>query len=148
MLQSGIYDPVRGGIWLGGDYSKHTAAGGRMFQGNPVRGAFPQNVTALSAVQLFTLMAQRRLVSRAASDTMLSTLQTYPGGCFVQFAGGNRLLPPVQAAKCGITPSRDGRILHDVFLYDDGARRYVMALLSQNVPYDYLAIRTRLMQLP
>lgn len=109
--QSGLFHPIRGGLWLTTSYGKGD------WSSNPVKGVSSANLTALSAATYFTLLAQGRLVDDAGSTDIKNVLRH---GCTTS------LFPPglgVKAAKCGIFNS----YLHDCVLIDRGSVRYVVA---------------------
>jgi hypothetical protein len=112
--QSGLFHPVRGGLWLTSSYGKE------QWGSNPVKVPHSANVTALSAATYFTLLAQGRLVDDAASTEIKTTLL---GGCVT------RLFPNlgVVASKCGVYA--DYR--HDCALIHRGSVRYVVAGLTR-----------------
>jgi hypothetical protein len=67
IAQSGLWHNRRKGLWLSGDYA------GRRWGRTPV-GGFSANCNALSLVTFFTLLAQGRLVSQAASNEIKRNL--------------------------------------------------------------------------
>lgn len=72
LLQSGLYDPARGGgLWLGSDYWKAT------WRGAPAGGSI-QSATAGSLAALMTLLAQDRLVDAQSSREMKALLEKTP----------------------------------------------------------------------
>jgi V8-like Glu-specific endopeptidase len=74
MVQSGLWHPTRGGIWLSGNYA------GRGWRKSPL-GGFVQNGTAGAVAALMTLLARNLLVDAAASAEMRALLLkgAYPG---------------------------------------------------------------------
>jgi hypothetical protein len=74
LLQSGFYDPARGGgLWLGADYQNRKWA----WRGAPAGGP-AQSATAGSLATFMTLLAQERLVSPGASRNMTKMLMKAP----------------------------------------------------------------------
>lgn len=67
LLQSGIYDPLAGGLWLGSSYAHDR------FRTDPVAG-LSVGATAASLASMFTLLAQGRLVSAQACQEMKALL--------------------------------------------------------------------------
>ena len=125
--QSGLYHPMRSGLWLRASYcNKGTWA-------SPVKTPWVHNVTALSAATYFTLLAQGRLVDTASSMDIKNALRS---GCVT------RLLPslPVVASKCGWF---NGWI-HDCAWIQDGSVRYVIAVLSRQTKPAHEAVYTQL----
>jgi hypothetical protein len=112
--QSGLFHPTRGGLWLTGAYGKGT------WIGNPVKGVYSANVTALSAATYLTLLAQGRLVDDATSRDIRTVLQ---GGCLTSLFPDNL---GVVASKCGIYSG----FLHDCALIVRRNIRYVVAGLT------------------
>jgi hypothetical protein len=87
LLQSGLYDPSRGGgLWLGADY------GPVIWKGALARGD-AISATAGSLAAFMTLLAQRRLVSPEASGVMQFFMQKVPSSPFPGFGSwfGNGL---------------------------------------------------------
>ena len=79
LLQSGLYDPSRGGgLWLGADYGRIIWKGA-LAQGDAI------SATAGSLAAFMTLLAQRRLVSPEASGAMQFFMQKVPGNPFPGF---------------------------------------------------------------
>jgi hypothetical protein len=125
--QSGLYHPMRSGLWLRASYcNKGTWA-------SPVKTPWVHNATALSAATYFTLLAQGRLVDTASSTDIKNALR---GGCVT------RLFPslPVVASKCGWY---NGWI-HDCAWIQDSSVRYVMAVLSRQTKPAHEALYTQL----
>jgi hypothetical protein len=93
LLQSGLYDPSRGGgLWLGADYGappdyKPTVWKGALAGGDAI------SATAGSLAAFMTLLAQRRLVSPEASAVMQFFMQKVPSNPFPGFGSwfGNGL---------------------------------------------------------
>src|SRR5262245_4225706 len=78
LIQSGVYDPRRGGgLWLGADY------GPIVWQGAPA-GGDAVSATAGSLAAFMTLLAQKRLVSPEASAEMQFLMEKVPS---VHFPG-------------------------------------------------------------
>jgi V8-like Glu-specific endopeptidase len=125
--QSGLYHPMRNGLWLRASYC------GKGTWASPVKSPWVHNATALSAATYFTLLAQGRLVDTASSTDIKNALR---GGCVT------RLFPslPVVASKCGWF---DGWI-HDCAWIQDGSVRYVMAVLSHQTKPAHEALYTQL----
>jgi hypothetical protein len=72
LLQSGIYDPKRGGgLWLGADY-------GRIVWQGALAGGDAVSATAGSLAAFMTLLAQKRLVSPEASAEMQFLMEKIP----------------------------------------------------------------------
>lgn len=72
LLQSGLYDPARGGgIWLGHSYW------GTSWRG-ALSGGPPQSATAGGAAAFMTLLAQDRLVDPHSSAEMRALIQKHP----------------------------------------------------------------------
>jgi len=115
--QSGLYHPARSGLWLKAGYCNLGS------WTSPVRTPFIHNATALSAASYFTLLAQGRLVDNASSVDIKNALRS---GCVTSW------FPPlpVVASKCGIYE----RYMHDCAWIEDGAVRYVVAVLSRFAP--------------
>jgi hypothetical protein len=87
LLQSGLYDPSRGGgLWLGADYQRIVWKGA-------LAGGDAISATAGSLAAFMTLLAQRRLVSPDASAQMQFLLQKEPNVPFPGFGSwfGQRL---------------------------------------------------------
>jgi hypothetical protein len=119
--QSGLYHPTRSGLWLTSSYGKG------QWGGNPVKGAYSANITALSAATYFTLLAQGRLTDNASSNEIRAWLL---GGCVTG------LFPDglgVVASKCGIWSD----YLHDCALIVRGGIRYVVAGLTRTKPGEF-----------
>lgn len=125
--QSGLYHPMRSGLWLRSSYCDQGT------WASPVKSPWVHNVTALSAATYFTLLAQGRLVDTASSTDIKNALQH---GCVT------RALPslPVVASKCGWY---DGWI-HDCAWIQDSSVRYVMAVLSHQTKPAHEALYTQL----
>jgi hypothetical protein len=70
LWQSGLYDPIRGGLWLGSLYD----GGKTKWRASPVGRQF-HGITALSLATFFTLLAQERLVNLHASQAMQQLLK-------------------------------------------------------------------------
>ncbi|MET0555853.1 MAG: serine hydrolase [Vicinamibacteria bacterium] len=119
--QSGLFHPSRGGLWLTTSYGRGE------WDGNPVRGVYSANITALSAATYFTLLAQGRLVDDAASAEMATFLRR---GCITgSFPKGLGVV----ASKCGIWSD----FLHDCALVRRGALRYVVVGLTRTRSNEY-----------
>lgn len=72
LLQSGLYDPARGGgIWLGASYWGSSWRGA-------LSGGPPQSATAGGAAAFMTLLAQDRLVDPHSSAEMRALIQKHP----------------------------------------------------------------------
>lgn len=87
LLQSGLYDPSRGGgLWLGADYERIVWKGA-------LDGGDAISATAGSLAAFMTLLAQRRLVSPEASGVMQFLMQKVPSIPFPGFVSwfGNGL---------------------------------------------------------
>jgi V8-like Glu-specific endopeptidase/subtilisin family serine protease len=125
--QSGLYHPMRSGLWLRASYCNNGT------WASPVKTPWVHNMTALSAATYFTLLVQGRLVDTASSTDIKNALR---GGCVT------RLFPslPVVASKCGWY---DGWI-HDCAWIEDGSVRYVMAVLSHQTKPAHEAVYTQL----
>jgi hypothetical protein len=107
LLQSGLYDPSRGGgLWLGADYQSIVWKGA-------LAGGDAISATAGSLAAFMTLLAQRRLVSPVASAQMQFLMQKVPdvpfpgfGSWFGQRLGRigslEKLLSKVGSARGGI----------------------------------------------
>jgi len=79
LLQSGLYDPNRGGgLWLGTDYID-------IFWKGALAGGDVISASAGSLAAFMTLLAQRRLVSPEASAVMQFFVQKIPGLAFPGF---------------------------------------------------------------
>lgn len=79
LLQSGLYDPNRGGgLWLGADYR-------RIVWKDALAGGHRISATAGSLAAFMTLLAQRRLVSPEASGVMQFFMQKVPSIHFPGF---------------------------------------------------------------
>ncbi len=117
--QSGLWHPVRGGLWLRSSYCNKGNWGS-----NPVSRPMPvygHNVTALSAATYFTLLAQDRLVDDTTSAEMKNWLK---GGCTTS------LFPKgigVVASKCGLY----SKYVHDCALIERSDIRYVIVVLTE-----------------
>ena len=73
LIQSGLYDPSRGGgLWLGNDYQ------GIEWNG-ALAGGDSISATAGSLAAFMTLLAQKRLISKEASEDMQFFLEKVPG---------------------------------------------------------------------
>ena len=112
--QSGLFHPTRGGQWLTTSYGKGD------WDSNPVSGVSSANLTALSAVTFFTLLAQGRLVDDAGSNDIKSVLLH---GCVTS----GFTLSGMVATKCGFW----GDFFHDCVLIDRGSVRYAMAVVTK-----------------
>jgi V8-like Glu-specific endopeptidase len=116
--QSGLRHPMRGGLWLSRAYD-----GGGGWADNPAMKAtaFVHNITALSVVTFYTLLAQGRLVDDASSTEITAVLRDGCPTC---------LLPPeivLEATKCGVFKP----FLHDCILAHHGGARYAAAILTE-----------------
>jgi hypothetical protein len=134
VIQSGLFHPTRGGLWLRAAYS-----GKGSWSGRPPGSAstpYSLNLTALSTATYFTLLAQRRLVDPATSVEIESVLSS---GCRTSWFPSS-LAPHVRAAKCGIV----GKWLHVPALIERGTQRFVAMLATKNFSSasDFAAIWT------
>ena len=117
--QSGLRHPMRGGLWLSAAYDN-----GDTWADNPAMKAtaFVHNITALSVVTFFTLLAQGRLVDDASSAEIATILRDH--GCFsCLFPHGVTL----DASKCGIFKP----FVHDCVLARHMGARYAAAVLTE-----------------
>jgi V8-like Glu-specific endopeptidase len=117
--QSGLRHPMRGGLWLSAAYDN-----GDTWADNPSMkaAAFVHNVTALSVVTFFTLLAQGRLVDDASSIEIATILREH--GCFsCLFPKGITL----DATKCGIFKP----FMHDCVLARHMGAKYAAAVLTE-----------------
>lgn len=134
LWQSGLRHPTRAGLWLGNLFKDvsitaranpacHAGTNPISWSKNPL-GATGITLTALSAATFMTLLAQGRLVDPATSTRMETLLGS---GCtFVSIPGAT-----IRATKCGLTSS----VRHDAALVENGARRYVLVVLTKNSPW-------------
>jgi hypothetical protein len=121
--QSGLRHALRGGLWLSRAYD-----GPNGWVNNPSMKApaFIHNITGLSVVTFFTLLAQGRLVDDAASAEIMTVLKLSPlgGGCkSCLFPSGISL----EATKCGIFKP----FMHDCILARHSGTRYAAAILTE-----------------
>jgi hypothetical protein len=70
--QSGLYNPITGGLWLGGDYQDGAVAG--PWKPSPVGGIVPAG-TAKALATFMTVLAQDRLVDATASADMRDLME-------------------------------------------------------------------------
>jgi len=125
--QSGLYHPMRSGLWLRSSYCDMGS------WASPVKTPWVHNATALSAAAYFTLLAQGRLVDNASSAAIKTALRS---GCTTS------LFPalPVVASKCGIY----GGWIHDCAWIQDSSVRYVVAVLSKLSTATHRSLYTQL----
>jgi V8-like Glu-specific endopeptidase len=125
--QSGLYHPMRSGLWLRSSYCNMGS------WASPVKTPWVHNATALSAAAYFTLLAQGRLVDNASSAAIKTALRS---GCTTS------LFPalPVVASKCGIY----GGWIHDCAWIQDSSVRYVVAVLSKLSTATHRSLYTQL----
>jgi hypothetical protein len=106
LLQSGLYDPNRGGgLWLGADYWK-------IFWTGALAGGEAISATAGSLAAFMTLLAQKRLVSPEASLEMQFLMEKVPATPFPGFGswfrkglgwhGAQKVLSKVGSARGGV----------------------------------------------
>jgi len=116
--QSGLRHPMRGGLWLSRAYD-----GGDGWAENPSMKApaFVHNITALSVVTFYTLLAQGRLVDDSSSAEIKNILRNGCSSCL--FPSGITL----EASKCGIFKP----FMHDCVLASHMGARYAAAILTE-----------------
>jgi V8-like Glu-specific endopeptidase len=125
--QSGLYHPMRSGLWLRSSYCNMGS------WASPIKTPWVHNATALSAAAYFTLLGQGRLVDNASSAAIKTALRS---GCTTS------LFPalPVVASKCGIY---NGWI-HDCAWIQDSSVRYVLCILSKLSTATHRSLYTQL----
>jgi V8-like Glu-specific endopeptidase len=95
MVQSGLWHPTRGGIWLSSNYA------GRAWRKSPL-GGFVQHGTAGAVAALMTLLARNLLVDAASSAEMRALLlkRAYPGaGSYSPVRKALRTIPARESSK-------------------------------------------------
>ena len=116
MMNSGLYHPTHGGIWLKGSFGCGRdpmysdpfpwGPGAVLWNTNvihPHKWVYGHNATALSLATFYTLLAQRRLVTPSLSDTMRQSLHgAYT--CELVYSQGRDSLPDSTqiASKVGL----------------------------------------------
>ena len=132
-LQSGLYDPRHGGLWLNAAYGKPAVS----WTTTPFPRLARHNATALSVATFFTLLAQGRLADQRTSNAIARVLKgtkCFDGGLL----DGIHPLPGAvlpSANKCGLLKPA----FHDAVLVErqvPGGRRlqYVIAVLTKWPP--------------
>lgn len=134
LWQSGLYHPLRRGVWFGNTFQSrpptarldqrcHVPGTYIAWRKNPL-GSTGITLTPLAIATYFTLLAQRRLVSIAASQRIEGLLSK---GC----TWLTHQLPAatIRAQKCGLT----SEYLHEAALIEHGDLRYVLVYLTRNV---------------
>lgn len=117
--QSGIFHPARGGLWLSTNYGGIKRTSGNI---KPSAAAYNQNITALSLVTFYTLLAQGRLVSPENCCQIKSILKN---GCLLSLT--SQIKGSIYR-KCGLWNG----YWHDSLLLEDGDIRYAAAILSSD----------------
>jgi hypothetical protein len=133
LWQSGLRHPLRRGLWFGNTYASrpptarldqrcHTPGSYITWRKNPL-GATGITLTPLAIATYFTLLAQRRLVSTAASEKIERLLSK---GC----TNLDLHLPAatIRAKKCGYTSD----YWHEAALIEHDGLRYVLVCLTRN----------------
>lgn len=143
--QAGLHDRTHGGLWCASRFGGSGAWRGRYrrnwqqrFIGSP-RGKQYHDVTARSAANYFTLLAQNRLLD-ATGTTRLLSLLSRATTWFKGWLTTAHRTPSKVYAKVGLYSSRKNgiRVAHEAALIERTAGskrlRYVAVILTQN-PY-------------
>jgi hypothetical protein len=132
-LQSGLFEPTEGGLWLNAAYGTPAVT----WTTSPFPKLERHNVTALAAATFFTLLAQGRLVSQEISreiGTVLAMRVCMDNGALE----GIQKKPCVRGSpenKCGILAPFFHEAFHVVRQIPGGKRLdYAVAVLSKEPP--------------
>ena len=146
MWRSGLRHPDVKGVWYSNSYQAptnvtldpacHRRSNGIVFwTGDPLKGGGIM-LTARSVATFYTLLAQRRLVSR---DTSISIEKLLKRGCAINGALFDAVpAGAVRATKCGTASG----FVHDSALIEHGKVCYVLVYLTKDLPMSK-SLRTR-----
>ena len=132
-LQSGLFDPAQGGLWLNAAYNMPAIT----WTASPFPNAERHNATALAAASFFTLLFQGRLVNEGTSReirTVLALRQCMGNGPLdaIKQLGGVR---PPTPNKCGYLPPFNHEGCHVTRRVSGGrVLSYAFAVLSRRPP--------------
>lgn len=152
-LQSALFDPAHGGLWLNAAYNTPAIT----WTTSPFPKVERHNATALATATYFTLLGQGRLVNEATSREIGDVLaRRVVGGTVVtRVCMGSGILQGIQSLggvvapspnKCGILPPFYHEGVHVVRHTSAGKRlEYAVAVLSKEPPeLDFTVLGRRL----